>query len=222
MKKLFYILILTATVLFYSTSGECQTIDEKPRNPGYAKRYGMVGLYGLLPDYINNSWTDLSPGGGGMIYYNILNDFWGNFSIGVTAEYAGGIYKDSNISGFAHMAPVSFNVAYMTASNVLNFWIGIGVSYNFINFDISGGTYSDGTTFSKNKYLQDNVLGVDAFVGAEYLFTKNGRWGAFFEFRYTYAEKAEFSLNAPEVAMPFSASIDTQRFRYTVGFSYHF
>ena len=29
------------------------------------------------------------------------------------------------------MAPVALNVAYMTSSNIVNAWIGIGVSYNF-------------------------------------------------------------------------------------------
>lgn len=222
MRKLFLSAAVLLIYISYGISGYAQTIDEKPLNPGYAKRYGMVGLFGHLPDYINDSWTDMAPGGGGFIYYNVLNDFWGNLSLGVSAEYVAGSYKDNNIRGYAHMAPIAFNVAYMTSSDVLNFWIGVGVSYNFVNFDMSGGTYSDGTFFHKNKYLQDQVVGVDAFAGAEYIFTKNGRWGAFFEFRYTYAEKANFSLNAPETAMPFSATIDTQRFRYTVGFSYHF
>lgn len=193
----------------------------KPYNYGYAKRHGMVAITGNLTDRVSNAWGDLAPGGGGFVYYNILNDFWGNFSIGISADYIGGDFttKNQQIKGRAHMAPVALNLAYMTSSKMVNAWIGIGVSYNFATFNISGGTnngvnYAD---FTQNSQL----IGFDAFAGAEYLFTKDGRWGAFFEFRYTYSQNPSFNLDLTGVGVV-SDSLDMQQLKYTIGFSYHF
>ena len=58
------------------------------------------------------------------------------------------------------MAPVALNVAYMTSSNIVNAWIGIGVSYNFAAFDISGGT-NNGVYY--NDFTQNSqLIGVSA------------------------------------------------------------
>lgn len=214
MKKI----LLVIMILSFAYSISYADDRNKPYNYGYAKRHGMVAITGNLTDRISSEWGDLAPGGGGFVYYNILNDFWGNFSIGLSADYIGGDFttKKQSIKGKAHMAPVAFNIAYMTSSNIVNAWIGIGVSYNFATFNISGGTnngvsYGDFTTSSQ-------LLGFDAFAGAEYLFTKDGRWGAFFEFRYTYAQNPKFNLNVTGV----SDSLDMQQLKYTIGFSYHF
>lgn len=193
----------------------------KPYNIGYADRYGMVGLYGHLSDYIGKEWGDMSPGGGGFVYYNILNDFWGNFSIGINADYVGGDFTSKNgIKGKVHMAPLSLNVAYMTSSNVVNAWAGVGFSYNFATLDITGGTYNN-VSYGAQGSQSSQLIGVDAFAGLEYIFTQDGRWGAFFEFRYTYSQIPEINLNISGLGS-ISDTLDTQRFKYTVGFAYHF
>lgn len=219
MKKLLLFTILCLLLTANFSFADDRT--DKPYNIGYAKRYGMVGIYGHLTDYIGKQWGDLYPGGGGFIYYNILNDFWGNFSIGINADYVGGEFTTSNgIKGRTHMAPLSFNIAYMTSSNVVNAWIGAGFSYNFATFDMTGGTYN-GVYYGGSQKQYAQLMGVDAFAGLEYLFTKDGRWGAFFEFRYTYSQVPELNYNIAGVGTSVD-TIDTQRFRYTVGFSYHF
>lgn len=218
MKKIIFLILLLS---FTANLSYADDRTDKPYNIGYAKRYGMVGLYGHLSDYIKDDWGDLFPGGGGFIYYNILNDFWGNFSIGFNADYVGGDFTTSKgIKGKAHMAPLSLNVAYMTSSNVVNAWAGVGFSYNFATFDISGGTYNN-TAYGAQGKQYAQLIGVDAFAGLEYLFTKDGRWGAFFEFRYTYSQVPEINLNISGIGAV-SDKLDTQRFKYTVGFSYHF
>lgn len=214
--------ILFTLVISMAALSDIYAQDYKLNNYGYAKRNGMVGLYGLLPDYIDSKFTDMAPGGGAFIYYNILNDFWGNLAIGFNAEYVAGSYSKKNyFSGYANMAPISFNVAYMTASDFLNAWIGAGISYNFVSFDLNSGIIN-GNFFGKQGTLHDQVLGGDFFAGAEYIFTKNGRWGVFFEFRYTIAEKAQINADISGGLGKISESLDTQRFRYTVGFTYHY
>ena len=107
----------------------------------------------------------------------------------------------------------------MTSSNIVNAWIGIGVSYNFAAFDISGGT-NNGVYY--NDFTQNSqLIGVDAFAGVEYLFTKDGRWGAFFEFRYTYSQNPKFNLDLAGIGS-ISDTLDMQQLKYTIGFSYHF
>ena len=218
MKKILLVIIILS---FASSISFADDRTGKPYNYGYAKRHGMVAITGNLTDRISNAWGELAPGGGGFVYYNILNDFWGNFSIGLSADYIGGDFttKKQNIKGKAHMAPVALNLAYMTSSNIVNAWIGVGVSYNFATFNISGGTnngvsYGD---FTQNSQL----LAFDAFAGVEYLFTKDGRWGAFFEFRYTYAQNPKFNLDLTGIGSV-SDSLDMQQLKYTIGFSYHF
>lgn len=218
MKKFFLVIIV---LLFESGFVYADDRLGKPYNHGYAKTYGMVALTANLTDRISNAWDEIAPGGGGFIYCNILNDYWGNFAVGISADYIGGSFatKDKNIKGKAHMAPVAFNVAYMTASKVINAWIGVGVSYNFATFNISDGTI-DGTHY--NDFTQhDQLLGFDAFAGLEYLFTKDGRWGAFFEFRYTYAQNPKFDINLAGTGNV-SDKLDMQQLKYTIGFSYHF
>lgn len=80
MKKLFLVII---TLSFACNFAYADDRTNKPYNYGYAKRYGMAAITGNLTDRISNEWGDLAPGGGGFVYYNILNDFWGNFSIGL-------------------------------------------------------------------------------------------------------------------------------------------
>ncbi len=218
MKKIFLVIIILSL-----TSSIAYSDDRtgKPYNYGYAKRYGMVAITGNLTDRISDDWGDLAPGGGGFVYYNILNDFWGNFSIGLSADYIGGDFKTKhqNIKGKAHMAPVALNIAYMTSSTIVNAWIGVGLSYNFATFNLSGGTNNG---ISYNDYTQNNqLIGVDAFAGVEYLFTKDGRWGAFFEFRYTYSQNPKFNLNLESIGN-ISDTLDMQQLKYTIGFSYHF
>ena len=112
MKKFILFILL---FLFAANFSYADDRTNKPYNIGYADRYGMVGLYGHLSDYIGKEWGDLSPGGGGFIYYNIFNKFWGNVSIGVSADYVGGDFTTKNgIKGKAHMAPLALNLAYMT------------------------------------------------------------------------------------------------------------
>lgn len=217
MKKIALVILLLSFTVTFSYADDR---TDKPYNIGYAKRYGMVGLYGHLSDYIKDDWGDLALGGGGFIYYNILNDFWGNFAIGINTDYVGGDFStQKGIKGKTHMAPLSLNVAYMTSSNTVNAWAGVGFSYNFATFDIAGGTYNNISYAPENQ--QAHLIGVDAFVGLEYLFTKDGRWGAFFEFRYTYSQIPELNINVAGIGKV-SDALDTQRFKYTVGFSYHF
>ena len=218
MKKFILFILL---FLFAANFSYADDRTNKPYNIGYADRYGMVGLYGHLSDYLGKEWGDLSPGGGGFIYYNIFNKFWGNVSIGVSADYVGGDFTTKNgIKGKAHMAPLALNLAYMTSSNVVNAWIGVGFSYNFATFDITGGTYNS-LAYGAQGSQSAQLMGVDAFAGLEYLFTKDGRWGAFFEFRYTYSQVPNINLNISGIGAV-SDKLDTQRFKYTVGFSYHF
>lgn len=219
MKKL---LLFTLLLLIFSANFSfADDRTGKPYNIGYAKRHGMVGIYGHLSDYIGKEWGDLYPGGGGFIYYNILNDFWGNFSIGINADYVGGDFTTAKgIKGRTHMAPLSFNIAYMTSSTVVNAWAGVGFSYNFATFDLTAGSYNN-IQYGTNERQYSQLMGVDAFAGLEYLFTKDGRWGAFFEFRYTYSQIPELKLNINGVGTV-TDKLDTQRFKYTVGFSYHF
>lgn len=217
MKKIFLAIFILSFAVGFSYADDR---TNKPYNHGYAKRYGMVALTANLTDRISNAWGDIAPGGGGFIYYNVLNDFWGNFSIGLSADYIGGDFttKDKKINGKAHMAPVAFNIAYMTASKVVNAWIGVGVSYNFATFNISGGAVDD---VNYQKFTQNSqLLGFDAFAGLEYLFTKDGRWGAFFEFRYTYAQNPKFNIDLSGGSV--SDTLDMQQLKYTIGFSYHF
>ena len=218
MKKFTLFILL---FLFTANFSYADDRTDKPYNIGYAKRYGMVGLYGHLSDYIGKEWGDLSPGGGAFAYYNIFNKFWGNVSIGISADYVGGEFTTKNgIKGKTHMAPLALNLAYMTSSNVVNAWAGVGFSYNFATFDITGGTYNN-TVYGAQGSQSAQLIGVDAFAGLEYLFTKDGRWGAFFEFRYTYSQVPNINLNISGIGAV-SDKLDTQRFKYTVGFSYHF
>ena len=202
MKKILLVIIILSFACSFAYADDRLN---KPYNYGYAKRYGMVAITGNLTDRISNAWGDLAPGGVGFLYYNILS---GDFTT-----------KNQQIKGKAHMAPIALNVAYMTSSNIVNAWIGIGVSYNFATFNISGGinngvSYGD---FTQNSQL----LGFDAFAGVEYLFTKDGRWGAFFEFRYTYAQNPKFNLDLTGIGSV-SDTLDMQQLKYTIGFSYHF
>ncbi len=219
MKKIIFCIIF----LFAVTVAYADDRVGKPYNEGYAKKYGMVGLYGHLSSYITGAWdNELAPGGGGFIYYNLLNNFWGNLSLGVNADYVGGKFKtkDNKIAGRVHMAPLSLNLAYMTSSKVINLWAGIGFSYNFASFDIDSVTHNN-REHSINVSQNSHLIGVDAFAGIEYLFTKDGSWGAFFEFRYTYSQKPELQLNIKN-AGTLSDILDTQRFKYTIGFTYHY
>ena len=219
MKKLILFIILFC--LSFNLSYADDRLD-KPYNIGYAKRYGMVGIYGHLSDYIKDEWdNELSPGGGGFIYYNIFNDFWGNVSIGVNADYVGGKFvTEKKIKARAYMAPLSLNLAYMTSSNIVNAWAGVGFSYNFATFNVKEA-YFNNTKYGLDTSITNQLIGVDAFAGLEYLFTKDGKWGAFFEFRYTYSQMPKLEVNIPNVGTV-SDELDTQRFKYTVGFTYHF
>ena len=204
---------------------------DKPFNKGYAERYGVIGIFGNLPDFINKSFQDNTPGGGGFIYYNILNDFWGNFSIGLSAEYLSGTHaaKNNSIKGYIHMAPFRFlSLAYFTSSDVINFWAGIGPSYNFITYDVKGGGANNGNNgllpYSlPTSHIDKGLWGVEAFAGIEFLFSKDARWGLFFEFKYNYSESLKINVPYADGSnRSYETSIDTQHMRYALGFSYHY
>ena len=98
-------------------------------------------------------------------------------------------------------------------------YAGIGPMFaingtNFSNSNFSGGFAAKAGLRIVHKH---HLYG----IGLEYLFTKDGRWGAFFEFRYTYSQVPEIKLNISGIGAV-SDKLDTQRFKYTVGFSYHF
>ena len=113
MKKILLVIIILS---FASSISFADDRTGKPYNYGYAKRHGMVAITGNLTDRISNAWGELAPGGGGFVYYNILNDFWGNFSIGLSADYIGGDFttKNQNIKG---KAAYRFNGALLYIKN---------------------------------------------------------------------------------------------------------
>ena len=135
MKKILLVIIILSFACSFAFADDR---TDKPYNYGYAKRHGMVAITGNLTDRISNAWGDLAPGGGGFVYYNILNDFWGNFSIGFSADYIGGEFttKKQNIKRKVHMGPISLKFAYIKSSKIDNAWDGIGVSYKFSKIKI--------------------------------------------------------------------------------------
>lgn len=191
----------------------------------------MIGIFGNLPDFVSNTFQDSTPGGGGFFYYNILNDFWGNLSIGLSAEYLSGTHKSklNSSKGYIHMAPFRFlSLAYFTSSDVINFWGGIGPSYTFVTYDLKGGgVNNNGGSLSPyglpTSYIDKGIWGVEAFAGVEFLFSKDARWGLFFEFKYNFSEKLKIDVPYPNGSgNKYSTEIDTQHMRYAIGLSYHY
>ena len=178
-------------------------------NPGYYVSYGMAGLYGTRPDYTNNGHKDGGTGGGGFIYYNLINKIGGNLALGISADYAEGKFNKDSLSLKYRITPTAFNIAYMTASDFLNFWAGLAVTYTFFSCEIkNGGTIPD---------QNPGVIGGDAFAGIEYIFTENKKFGAFFEFRFSLTDNVRINMDSET-----GEKINFTRTRYSLGVSYHF
>lgn len=189
-------------------------------NPGYFKSKGMVGIYGFLPDFHSKTFQDGNIGGGGFAYYNLANQFWGNVAVGVSSDYTFTKASRGNYTANMKLAPVTFNIAYMTASDTVNFWGGGGISYNFADTDIRDVTFN-GNTVAANKKVMLNFWSADVFIGGEYIFTEKYKFGAFFEFRYTFTQPVHLNSDFGSLGS-IHDTMTLQRFRYTVGFTYHF
>ena len=192
-------------------------------NPGYMKSYGMVGLFGFLPNFHSKSFRDGDIGGGAFAYYNLFNDFWGNVAIGLSSNYTSTRAARSNYIANYRITPVTFNIAYMTSSDILNFWAGAGVSYTFLNTEIRSVTSVDGVSYSDLHKKNSTVfLAGDVFVGGEYIFHEEYKLGVFFEFRYTFTEGVKLKVDYGDMNAKINDTMTLQRFRYAIGFSYHF
>ncbi len=222
MKKLLAALSLFA--LFHAWPAWASGEETEYDNPGYYATHGMAGIYGTLPDYIHGDNKDGGIGGGGFIYYNVINKIGGNFSIGVSADYAGGEFNNGTFRAKMNMTPVALNFAYMTASDFLNFWAGLAVTYTFLDIDIKDGNVPDRINggFGKLSRQSTGVVGGDAFVGAEYIFTENKKFGVFFEFRFSLTDSVKIDRYVPEQEYRIDDKMNFTKLRYTLGVSFHF
>lgn len=191
----------------------------QPDNPGYLKSHGMVGIYGFLPDFHSKSMRDNDPGGGGFIYYNMVNDFWGNVMIGLSSDYTSTKISKGNYKANTTLAPITLNLAYMTSSDTVNFWGGVGASYTFMNSDIRD---MEGVGGGLHKKVLTTFWAADLFVGGEYIFTDFSKYkfGVFFEFRYTFTQPVNLKADFGNVKL--NDTMTMQRFKYILGFAYHF
>ncbi len=224
MKKLLLTLLITIT----ATSSFAQSENDKyPKSVGYAESIGMVGAYMNLPEFTSSKYSNGQPRGGAMVYFNLFNEIWGNVAFGINAEYRSVEHKhDSNGYNFdakLDMLPTSVNVAYMTASDLVNAWAGIGFTYATYSYKVDSGTLTNGATttnYSSQGSDSGSVYGFDAFVGAEYMFTESGNLGIFLEFRYSMLGDVKVSNDILGTSV--NQEIPLDNFRYALGISYHF
>lgn len=201
------------------TSAEDYVPPAQPDNPGYLKSHGMVGIYGFLPDFHSKSMRDNDPGGGGFIYYNLYNAFWGNVMMGLSSDYTSTRLVRGNYKANTTLAPVTLNMAYMTSSDTVNFWGGVGASFTFMNSDIREVT---GVGGGLHKKVLTTFWATDLFIGGEYIFTdfSKEKFGVFFEFRYTFTQPVNLKADFGNARI--NDTMTMQRFKYILGFAYHF
>lgn len=221
MKKLFTIIFILISASAFAQSDDNSTLNELPDNQGYMKSRGMVGIYGFIPDFHSKTLKDGNIGGGGFVYYNLTNMFWGNFMLGLSSDYTFVRASRSEYNANINIAPVTLNFAYMTSSDMLNVWGGFGGSYTFADVDIRNVTVS-GVSHSVNKKMLTGFWGADLFVGGEYIFSTNPKFGAFFEFRYTFTTGLDIKQDFTDIGAHINDTMTMQRMRYTVGFTFHF
>ncbi len=219
MKKLFAVFLFLLVFSSYSFSSDKE--DNEYDNPGYYETLGMVGIYGFMHDFTNKYSDDRGISGGAFAYFNALNTIYGNFSIGLSSDYTKSKFKPGYMNADLDIAPIALNLAYMTSSDFINGWAGLAFTYTIVNVGIKDG-FINGVNIGRQSKDLKGVIGGDAFVGLEYIFTKNKMFGAFFEFRYSLTEKLKYQKYIPEQNIHINDKIDLSRMKFTLGISFHF
>ncbi len=217
---LFCMLVSTSSYVFANEDGTYIN------NDGYFKSRGFVGIYGTYTDYSKDYFGDDKISGGGFAYVNVVNTIYGNAMIGIGSVYEYTTLKNSTYNALVDNAAIQLNLAYKTSSKMINAWGGIGFTLNF--YDVLLKSYKNGAVnldISKHQYAM--LGGIDLFLGAEYLLTKNGLVGLFMEARYSFNENFVINTtldetNADGTSIIIKESVSPFNLKIAIGVSLNF
>ena len=195
-------------------------------NDGYFKSRGFVGIYGTYTDYNKDYLEDNKISGGGFAYVNVVNTIYGNAMIGIGSVYEYTKLKKSTYTGLVDNTAIQLNIAYKTSSKMVNAWGGVGFTLNF--YDVLFTSYKNGAmNLDVRKHQYEMLAGLDLFVGAEYLLTKNGLVGIFMEARYSFNENFVINTtldetNADGTSIVLKEAISPFNLKIALGISLNF
>jgi len=214
-----FIVISSSTLLYANEDGSY--ID----NPGYFKSRVFMGVYGFYPDYYDSDISDSDISGGAFVYVNVINTIYGNAMIGIGSVYEYGNFNrnvsDSNYKANFKNTNIQLNLAYMTSSNMVNAWGGVGFTLNL--YDLHFRSYSKESTYidlNTNQYL--TTAGIDVFVGAEYFLTQNKLLSIFAEGRYSFNENLIVHKPIAGTNIVISDLINIFHLKISIGLAFHF
>jgi hypothetical protein len=230
MKKLAFVIMIlaAATCAFGQTEINTQNTD----NPGYFRSPGFVAISAGYVYHGGNTTNEkaIRPHVLGMI--NLLQSEYGNLALSLGAMYStpeseydtGSVRYD--ISAKQYSGEIGLN--YLTGSNSVNFWLGGGYSYNYVTADAKSFRNASDVSANYNKSFTDTTGGFFLHVGIEYILTKDGNLGMFFQYRYTDADRAQFDIDtnldfggSPQ-ALKNQSSLTTSNQLFFFGVTYHF
>lgn len=224
-----YILLLFVSISIFISSSTLLFANEDGTyidNPGYFKSRAFIGVYGYYPDYYEGDMSDGDISGGAFVYFNVINTIYGNAMIGIGSLYEYGnfsrnISEDKYTANFRN-ANFQLNLAYMTSSNMINAWGGVGFTLNL--YDLHFRSYTDGAStpigLDTHQYL--TTPGIDVFVGAEYFLTQNKLLSIFLEARYSFNENLIVHKPIDGTNFIISDLVNTFHLKIAVGLALHF
>ena len=198
--------------------------DEKYDNPGYFETPGWLAIMGSSVDARSAMRRDgdIRPYLTGT--YNILQSEYGN--LGLTAglmywEPSKRVRRgDNSFTLNARQYTGDIGLSYSTGSKTINYMIGLGYSYSYMDIELESvkyngmkGAYSDSLTASTG--------GIYYFIGAEYMITKNGKWGLFAMYHGREVRTRKFDYDDGGLLRG-STGFNTSNQTFSFGLSYHF
>jgi hypothetical protein len=231
MKKNVILLIVTFMLL----NSALIFAEERTDNPGYFETPGFISL-SIANSYIpkssdTSSDKDVRPVLIGM--FNIIQSEYGNLGLSLGGFYTTPSRKIGNSDYHYRITTEQFtgeaSLNYYTASKTINFWVGIGYNFSYIEAEMKDFNNSAGSPSPYSKRYYNTVEGFHFYTGLEYVITKDGHWGLLVMVRglYTkpsYYNKGGFVTFSDSTTSPLSGKdkVTHSIQSYSIGIVYHF
>ena len=211
---------------------------QNTENPGYYRSPGFLAASAGTIYYQGSTSSpgEIRPFVFGM--FNLFQSEYGNIALSAGALFSSPAMKtnyatlagqdiSARIKGTHYTAEIGIN--YITGSDTINFWIGGGYNYSFLESKLKNVKNESGSPSSYSQNYSQNVTGMHYYLGLEYILTKNGKWGMFFLFRVQETDRAQHKLDSNiSFADGTTATVNTQKGMclsnksYMFGLTYHF
>jgi hypothetical protein len=231
MKKIIVLYLAAAFIL----SALPVSAEERTDNPGYFVTPGFISLSGARSSIPKSSDTssdkDVRPVLIGM--FNVIQSEYGNLGLSLGGFYTSPSAKFSDpaynyrITADQYTGEVGLN--YYTASKTINFWVGAGYNFSYIEGETKSFRNSAGAPASYSQKYYSTVEGFHFYLGFEYVITRNGRWGLLVLVRGLYPKPSYYDKEGSVTFSDGTTELLSGRDKvthsvqsYSLGLIYHF